>query len=162
LTADRAIDRRGVLRAAGTASIAALLGTVIPGAARAGLERGFHFVRIQAGPDGRSYIDEYDPQMPGESPPVIYRAEAVSVALLTWPGGTAFNFGPTHGGVRRLLVTATGLTVTIVDDGSGAGTSYHPLKPGSVMFAEDFSGRGHRGQVFADEDAIVFQVDLAG
>ena len=155
-------DRRAVLQGAGAVSRGALLGAVIPGIAEAGLERGFHFVRIQAGPDGRSYIDEFDPQMPGETPPVIYRAEAASVALLTWPGGKAFDFGPTHGGVRRLLVTATGLTVPIVDDGSTAGTSYHPLKPGSVMFAEDFSGRGHRGLVLADEDAIVFQVDLAG
>jgi len=155
-------DRRKILTGAGAVSLGALLGSVIPGLAEAGLERGFHFVRIQAGPDGRSYIDEYDPTSPDETLPVIYRADAVQVALLTWPGGTAFNFGPTHGGVRRLLVSATGLTVTIVDDGSAAGTSYHPLKPGSVMFAEDFSGRGHRGQVLADEDAIVFQVDLAG
>ncbi len=155
-------DRRAVLQGAGAVSLGALLGTVLPGVGAAGLERGFHFVRIQAGPDGRSTIDEFDPQMPGETLPLIYRADAVSVALLMWPGGKAFDFGPTHGGVRRLLVTATGLTVTIVDDGSTPGTSYHPLKPGSVMFAEDFTGRGHRGQVLADEDAIVFQVDLAG
>lgn len=159
-------DRRAVLQRAGAASLGAVLGSVlgvaIPGVGEAGLERGFHFVRIQAGPDGRSYIDEFDPQMPDEMPPVIYRAEAVSVALLIWPAGKVFNFGPTHDGVRRLLVTATGLTVTIVDDGTTPGISYHPLKPGSVMFAEDFSGRGHRGQVLADEDAVVFQVDLAG
>lgn len=153
MTAGFRRDRRAVLQGAGAASLGALLGAVIPGVGAAGIERGFHFVRIQAGPDGRSHIDEFDPRMPDERPPVIYRAEAVSVALLIWPGGTAFNFGPTHGGVRRLLVTATGLTVTIVDEGS---------TPGSVMFAEDFSGLGHRGQVLADEDAMVFQVDLAG
>jgi hypothetical protein len=142
-------------------SLGGLIAEALPGWAEAAIENGFHFVRVQEGPDGRSYIDEYDPTQPSETLPSIYRAAAVQVALLTWPAGTVFSGGPTHGGVRRLLVTVTGLTVTIVDDGATPGKSYHPLKPGSVMLAEDFAGRGHRGQVFADEDALVFQVDLA-
>jgi hypothetical protein len=161
VTGPKTIDRRSVLAAAGAVSLGGLIAELLPGLADAALESGFHFVRILEGPDGRSYIDEYDPVQASETLPSIYRADAVQVALLTWPAGTAFGWGPTHGGVRRLLVTLTGLTVTIVDDAATPGKSYHPLKPGSVMFAEDFAGRGHHGQVFVDEDALVFQVDLA-
>jgi hypothetical protein len=150
-----------VLAGAGALSLGSVLTEILPGVANASLEAGFHFVRIHEGPDGRSYIEEYDPRQPSETLPVLYRAAAVQVALLRWPAGTEFGWGATHGGVSRLLVTVSGLTVTIVDDGATPGRSYHPLKPGSVMLAQDFEGRGHHGKVFADEDAIVFQVDLA-
>ena len=154
-------DRRSILQALGAWSLGSLIAAALPRGVQAGVDRTFYFVRISEGPDGRSYIEEYDPRQLGAKEPVIYQAPAVSVALLRWPAGTVFNWGPTHGGVHRLLVTATGLTVTIVDDGAETGRSYHPLKPGSVMLAEDFAGRGHRGRVLPGEDAIVFQVDLA-
>lgn len=123
---------------------------------------GLSFVRVYAGDDGFSHIETIDPRQAEEKLPYIFRAKAVSVALLTFPAGMVWDWHHTHHGVRRLLVTLRGLCVTIVNDGCEPGRSYHPLMPGSVMLAEDFSGRGHRGHVFAESDTIVFQVDLAG
>jgi hypothetical protein len=59
------------------------------------------------------------------------------------------------------MVQLRGLSVVIVNDGHEPGVSYHPLAPGSVIFVEDLHGRGFRGRVFEDEDALFMQVDLA-
>jgi hypothetical protein len=156
-----ALDRRGLIGAAGLGAVGSLLTGMFGAPAAAGQPQPFHFVRIYEGPDQRSHIEVIDPRQAEEKLPCLYRAKAVSVGLLTFPAGTIWDWHLTHDNVRRLIVLARGLTVTIVDEGDVAGVSYYPWKPGTVMLAEDGSGRGHKGRVFADEDALVFQVDLA-
>ncbi len=156
-----ALDRRGLLAAGGVGTVGGLLSVILGQPVAADEPQPFHFVRIYEGPDQRSHIEVVDPRNIQEKLPYLYRAKATSVSLLTFPAGTVWDWHLTHNNVRRLIVLVRGLTVSIVDDGDTPGVSYYPFKPGMVMLAEDFAGRGHRGKVFADQDAIVFQVDLA-
>jgi hypothetical protein len=119
-----------------------------------------YFIHLFTGPDGRSHIEELSPRQVGVKLPYIYRSKATEVSVLTYPAGHRFDWGLTPG-VPRLIIQLRGLSVTIVDDGGKPGSSYHPLAAGSIMLAEDRSGRGHRGMIFGDEDAISMQVDLA-
>ncbi len=121
----------------------------------------FYFIRVFEGPDGVSHIQEFDPSQAAEKLPYIYRAKATQVAITMIPAGTFLEWHLTHNNVKRLLVSARALSVIIVNEGDVPGESYYPLDPGAVFLAEDTSGRGHRGKVFAAADAVVFQVDLA-
>jgi hypothetical protein len=121
---------------------------------------GFYFIHLFTGPDGRTHLEEIDPRQAEQKLPYWYKAKATAVAVLTYPAGHQFDWHLTRD-VPRLIIQLRGLSVTIVDDGNEPGVSYHPLRPGSVMLAEDKSGKGHRGMIFSDEDAYSMQVDLA-
>jgi hypothetical protein len=120
----------------------------------------FHVVHLYAGRDGRTRLETLDPRQATEHLPYLFKSKATSVAVLRYPAGRKFVW-PSTPGVRRLLVQLQGASVVIVDDGHEPGRSYHPLQPGSVVLVEDLGGRGPRGTVFEDEDAIIMQVDLA-
>jgi hypothetical protein len=120
---------------------------------------GFYFIHLYEDPDGTSRIAQLNPAQAHEKLPYFFRAKATGVSLLTFPAGHVWDWHLTHV-VPRLIVQLRGMAVTIVDDGSAAGVSYHPLRPGSVLLAEDFSGRGHRGMIFPDEPVVSLQVDL--
>jgi len=126
----------------------------------AGAPPGFYFIHLFTGEDGRSHIETLDPSQAEEKLPYFFRARATGDSILTFPAGHDFDWRLTRD-IPRLLVQLRGLCVTIVDDGCEPGVSYHPLRPGSVMLAEDRTGRGHRGKVFGDEDVVTLQVDLA-
>jgi|GEM_PF-2854023 hypothetical protein len=124
-----------------------------------GAPPGFYFIHLFTGPDGHSRIEQLNPSQAQEKLPYFFRAQATGVSLLTFPAGHEFDWRLVRD-VPRLIVQLRGMSVTIVNDGCEPGVSYHPLRPGSVMLAEDFSGRGHRGKVFGDEDCVTLQVDL--
>jgi hypothetical protein len=136
----------------------ATAGSILSGLARSG-PAGFYFIHLSTTPEGRSRIEQLNPAQANEKLPYFFRAKATGVSLLTFPAGHSWDWHLTHQ-VPRLIVQLRGMAVTIVDDGSDAGISYHPLRPGSVLLAEDFSGRGHRGMIFPDEPVVSLQVDL--
>ncbi len=130
----------------------------VPAAPAGGAD--FHVVHLFTGRDGRTRLEALDPRQATEHLPYLYRSKATAVSVLRFPAGRNFSWPASHG-VRRLMIQLRGLSVVIVDDGHEPGVSYHPLAPGSILLAEDLSGRGHRGRVFEDEDVLIMQVDLA-
>jgi hypothetical protein len=136
----------------------ATAGRVLSGLAQT-CPAGFYFIHLFTAADGRSRIEQLNPAQATEKLPYFFRAVATGVSLLTFPAGHNWDWHLTRE-VPRLIVQLRGMAVTIVDDGADAGVSYHPLRPGSVLLAEDFSGRGHRGMIFPDEPVVSLQVDL--
>jgi hypothetical protein len=148
------------LFALGVGSLGALLGGVSETEAGELRAPSPYFIHLFTGADGRSHIDMLDPRQAGVKLPYLYKAKATEVSVLTYPAGHRFDWHLTRD-IPRLIMQLRGVSVTIVNDDGEAGVSYYALSAGSLMLAEDKSGRGHRGVIFGDEDAVSMQVDLA-
>jgi hypothetical protein len=159
LNLDNIIGKRGMF-ALGAASLGALLGGVRQAEAADGRAPSPYFFHLFTGSDGQSHFDVLDPRQASVKLPYLYKAKATEVSVLTYPAGHRFDWHLTRD-IPRLIMMLQGIAVTIVNDAGEPGVSYYPLTTGSLMLAEDKCGRGHRGVIFGDEDAVSMQVDLA-
>ena len=118
------------------------------------------FVRVYTGDDGKSHIEDFEPDFKpfvdvegahGEATPL---EGATGITIRRNPPGYFLNW---HCAPRRqYAITVAGQ----VEIGVGDGT-VRRLGPGTIMLAEDVTGQGHTTRVVGDETRITIMVPLA-
>ena len=118
------------------------------------------FVRIFTGEDGKSHIEEFEPDFKpfvdteGAHGDGTDLEEATGITIRRNPPGYFLDF---HCAPRRQY------TITIAGEleiGIGDGTVQR-LGPGTILLAEDLTGQGHTTRVVGNEDRITIVVPLA-
>ena len=118
------------------------------------------FVRIYTGEDGKSHIEEFEPDFKpfvdteGAHGDGTALEGATGITIRRNPPGYFLDF---HCAPRRQY------TITIAGEleiGIGDGTVQR-LGPGTVLLAEDLTGQGHTTRVVGNEDRITIVVPLA-
>lgn len=117
------------------------------------------FTRLYAGTDGQAQAGRTEVDMR----PSALRAgldesapQKVSAAqFFRWPAGTVWEW---HTAVRKqYVVTVSGRGEVEVDGGKK-----FPLNPGTVLLAEDVTGKGHTTRVLGSEDLVLLIIPLEG
>ena len=118
------------------------------------------FVRIYTGEDGKSHIEEYEPDFKpfvdteGAHGDGTALEGATGITIRRNPPGYFLDF---HCAPRRQY------TITIAGEleiGIGDGT-VRRLGAGTVLLAEDLTGQGHTTRVVGNQDRITIVVPLA-
>ena len=119
-----------------------------------------NFVRVYSGADGKSHLEEFEPDWNpfvdtegahGEGTPL---ESATGITIRRNPPGYFLDF---HCAPRRqyTITIAGGLEL-----GTGDGT-VRRLGPGTVLLAEDLTGQGHTTRVVGTETRVTIVVPLA-
>ena len=119
------------------------------------------YVRLYAGKNGDSYFEDVEVEMSlvdlaPPAPPLDLSPSmpSTNVAFLRAPTGW---YDPSHPAPRRLLFLflAGELEVTVSDG------QVRRFAPGSIVLAEDMSGKGHASRVVGNDDVLMAIVQLA-
>ena len=119
-----------------------------------------NYVRVYSGADGQSHLEEFEPDWNpfvdtegahGEGTPL---ESATGITIRRNPPGYFLDF---HCAPRRQY------TITIAGElelGTGDGT-VRRFGPGTVLLAEDLTGKGHTTRVVGTETRVTIVVPLA-
>lgn len=100
--------------------------------------------RMFTGPDGETHFEDIE-------------AQAVDVSKASFGKSAGGAFGDWHNERRRqFVVLLSGIADITVSDGET-----RRMQPGTVMLAEDLTGKGHQTRVIGNEDANWLFVVLA-
>ena len=112
--------------------------------------------RIFTGPDGRTRVEEFDlPLKPRDKGSDV--AAPVALTTLQVRRTTPEYFLDFHPASRRqLVVTLAGESEIELEDGRKI-----RLGPGSILLAEDTTGKGHISRAVPGKDRVAFDIGLA-
>ncbi len=112
--------------------------------------------RIYTGPDGKTRVEEFDlPLKPRDKGSDV--AAAIPLTTLQVRRTTPDYFLDFHPASRRqMVVTLAGESEIELEDGRKI-----RLGPGSILLAEDTTGKGHISRAVPGKDRIAFDIGLA-
>lgn len=112
-------------------------------------------LRIHTLPDGETHLEEIElPFLDATGPIAVWdRADYFRMNTLHagWFTAKLHRSGTQH----KLLVMLRGEAVFVASDGSNA-----LITPGTFVFGEDITGRGHTGRVISPDGAAVLEVGI--
>lgn len=117
-------------------------------------------LRIWASEDGESHLEDVD--LPFEesdflasAPPMLLtpQEKASGYFIARVPPGLELDWHPAE--MRQLAVYLTGQGEIEASDGT-----IRPLEPGTILLAEDTTGKGHKNRVTGTEEVLVVIVTL--
>ena len=112
----------------------------------------FRLKRWFTGTDGLTHLEEMKPSEANRGE--LFARPAVSVALRTFPAGKVWDWH--NSGVSRLIIVVQGQAETELSDGTIMTSG-----PGSIVLAEDSTGKGHRGRVIGNVPTVNIDLLLA-
>jgi len=114
--------------------------------------------RLYTGADGQSHAEDVEVAWrPARLRAELSESQSVNVTaaqFLRWPRGFVWEGHPASKRQYVIIVSGRG-EVDVV------GGKKVPLTPGTVLLAEDVTGKGHTTRVGADEDLVMLLVPLA-
>jgi hypothetical protein len=112
--------------------------------------------RIYTGPDGKTNVEEFEmPLKPRDKGSEV--SAPIALTTLQVRRTTPEYFIDWHPASRRqLVVTLAGESEIELEDGRKV-----RLGPGSILLAEDNTGKGHISRAVAGKDRIAFDIGLA-
>lgn len=121
-----------------------------------------HYTRLYADTDGESHFEDVEfgfnlmDAVPA-APPVHIASfsQSKQVVFLRAPAGFDAGQHPSPG--RQLVFVLAGVHEITASDGE-----VRRFAPGSVLLAEDTTGKGHMTRVMADSDTLVAYIQLPG
>lgn len=119
-------------------------------------------IRIWADEDGESHLEDMDPEFAESdfvppAPPVLLTDPEPAEAYMLERVPPGWH-GDWHPAPRRVLaVYLTGQGVIEASDGES-----RPIEPGTILLAEDTTGKGHITRVTGTEEVLVVIIALPG
>ncbi len=102
--------------------------------------------RIYTGEDGESHFEESDISLDSGSIPGLRSEPVATTSVIFWEPGPGYNLDFHPAPRRQYVVNLTGSVE--LEIGSG---EKRILGPGSILLAEDTTGRGHKSRAVGGE-----------
>jgi hypothetical protein len=115
------------------------------------------YVRMFSGPDGESHFEDVETSSASSQGPIDPLA-TLPVSLMRFVSAEA-NYGRSwhNAPLRQYVVTLSGWWEIQVSDGE-----VRRFGPGSVLLAEDTTGKGHTNRVDGPTDRLMIHADNVG
>jgi hypothetical protein len=121
-----------------------------------------NYTKLYADADGESHFEDVEfafnlMDFAPSAPPVHIASfsQAKEVVFLRAPAG--FNAGQHNAPARQLVFVLAGVHEIAASDGE-----VRQFAPGSVLLAEDTTGKGHMTRITEDSDTLVAYIQLPG
>ena len=115
----------------------------------------FKYVRLFATPDGESHIEDVEVLLSDSGRGIDFSDEVQATGVNFANFRDAYDMDAHTAPRRRFVVLLSGSIELEVSDGST-----RVLGPGSVLLAEDTTGRGHKSRAVGPDDRLAVYVQL--
>lgn len=108
------------------------------------------YIRLYAGPDGESHFEDVEIDLPEETPWGSVLSTMMPAKGIIFRRSPVGHFIDWHvAKSRRFVITVSGVGEKTASDGE-----VRRLGPGSILLAEDTTGKGHITRVVGNEERV--------
>jgi hypothetical protein len=115
----------------------------------------FKYVRLYASPDGESHIEDVEEPLADSGRGIDFSKELIATGVNFANFRDAYDMDSHTAPRRRFVVLLSGSIEIEASDGS-----IRVLRPGSVLLAEDTTGKGHKSRAIGPDDRLAVYVQL--